>query len=94
MVELLKQGQYSPLTVEKQIAIIFAGTQGLLDDVPVDQVRAFEEFFLPWMERRHAPMLADIANKKELSVDLREALTKAVNEGKAEFLAARGIKAA
>jgi F-type H+/Na+-transporting ATPase subunit alpha len=94
MVELLKQGQYAPLVVEKQIAIIFAGTQGLLDDVPVDQVRAFEEFFLPWLERRHAPLLAEIANKKELSDELREALTKAANEAKAEFTAARGIKAA
>jgi F-type H+/Na+-transporting ATPase subunit alpha len=94
MVELLKQSQYAPLVVEKQIAIIFAGTQGLLDDVPVDQVRAFEEFFLPWLERRHAPLLAEIANKKELSDELREALTKTVNEAKAEFIAARGIKAA
>jgi F-type H+-transporting ATPase subunit alpha len=94
MVELLKQGQYSPLPVEKQIAIIFAGTQGLLDDVPVDQVRSFEEFFLPWMERRQAPLLAEIANKKELSDELREALGKAVSEAKAEFVAARGIKAA
>jgi F-type H+/Na+-transporting ATPase subunit alpha len=94
MVELLKQGQYSPLPVEKQIAIIFAGTQGLLDDVPVDQIRSFEEFFLPWMERRQAPLLAEVANKKELADELREALTKAVSEAKAEFLAARGIKAA
>jgi F-type H+-transporting ATPase subunit alpha len=94
MVELLKQNQYVPLTVEKQIAIIFAGTQGLLDDMPVDQVRAFEEFFLPWMERRNAPLLAEVANKKELTDDLRGALTKAVNEGKAEFMASRGIKAA
>src|SRR5512139_3973563 len=44
MVEILKQGQYQPLPVEKQVAIIFAGTQGLLDDMPVDQIRPFEEF--------------------------------------------------
>jgi F-type H+/Na+-transporting ATPase subunit alpha len=94
MVELLKQNQYVPLTVEKQIAIIFAGAQGLLDDVPVEQIRPFEEFFLPWMERRNAPLLAEIANKREFTDDLRTALTKAVNEGKAEFMAARGIKAA
>jgi F0F1-type ATP synthase alpha subunit len=62
--------------------------------MPVDQVRAFEEFFLPWMERRNAPLLAEVANKKELTDDLRGALTKAVNEGKAEFMASRGIKAA
>ena len=55
MVELLKQGQYAPLAVERQIAIIFAGTQGLLDDVPVDQIRPFEEFLYPFLERKHAP---------------------------------------
>ena len=86
MVELLKQGQYVPLTVEKQIAIIFAGAQGLLDDIAVEQIRAFEEFFLPWMERRNAQLLAEIANKRELTDDLRSALTKAVNDGKAEFM--------
>src|SRR5687767_6367265 len=52
MVELLKQGQYQPLPIEKQVAIIFAGTQGLLDDVPVDAVRDFETFFYGWLERK------------------------------------------
>jgi F-type H+-transporting ATPase subunit alpha len=94
MVEILKQGQYSPLPVEKQIAIIFAGTQGLLDDLPVDQVRAFEEFLHPLMERRHAALLAEIANKKELTDEMREALTKAINDARTEFAASRGIKAA
>ena len=49
MVELLKQGQYAPLTVDRQVAIIFAGTQGLLDDVPVEEVRNFEEFLYPFL---------------------------------------------
>ncbi|HZP39464.1 MAG TPA: F0F1 ATP synthase subunit alpha [Methylomirabilota bacterium] len=94
MVELLKQGQYQPLPVEKQIAIIFAGTQGHLDDMPVDQIRAFEEFLFGFMERRHAQVLSDIANKKELTDELRAALASAVDAAKAEFMAARGIKAA
>jgi F-type H+-transporting ATPase subunit alpha len=94
MVELLKQRQYAPLSVENQIAIIFAGTQGLLDDVPVDQVQPFEEFLHPHLGRKHAAMLAEIANKKELSDELRERLTKALGEAKAEFMAARGVKAA
>jgi F-type H+-transporting ATPase subunit alpha len=94
MVEILKQGQYQPLPVEKQVAIIFAGTQGLLDDVPVDAIRAFEEFFYGWLERKDGRILSEIRDKKELSDSLREALTKAVNEAKAEFVAARGIKAA
>jgi F-type H+-transporting ATPase subunit alpha len=94
MVEILKQGQYQPLPVEKQVAIIFAGTQGLLDDIPVDSVRAFEEFFYGWLERKQARMLDEIRDKKELSDTLRDALTKAVAEAKAEFVAAKGIKAA
>jgi F-type H+-transporting ATPase subunit alpha len=94
MVELLKQGQYAPLTVEKQVAIIFAGSQGLLDDLPVDQMRPFEEFLYPFLERKHAQLLPEVANKKELTDELREALTKAITAAKAEFTAARGIKAA
>jgi F-type H+-transporting ATPase subunit alpha len=94
MVELLKQGQYAPLPVEKQVAMIFAGTQGLLDDVPVDAVRPFEEFLYGWLDRRNAAILADIRDKKEVSDATREALTKAVTDAKAEFMAAQGIKAA
>ncbi|MEK7446003.1 MAG: F0F1 ATP synthase subunit alpha [candidate division NC10 bacterium] len=94
MVELLKQAQYAPLTVERQIAIIFAGTQGLLDDVPVDQVRPFEEFLSPFLDRKYAPLLADIATKKELTDEIRDSLTRALTEAKTEFVAARGIKAA
>jgi len=94
MVELLKQGQYQPLVVERQIAIIFAGTQGLLDDMPVEQIRPFEEFLFGFLDRKHAQVLGDIANKKELTDELRSALTAAINAAKAEFMAARGIKAA
>jgi F-type H+-transporting ATPase subunit alpha len=94
MVELLKQGQYAPLSVERQIAIIFAGTQGLLDDMPVDQIRAFEEFLFGFVERNHAEVLGDVANKKELTDELRSALANAINAAKAAFLATRGIKAA
>ena len=94
MVELLKQGQYRPQVVERQIAIIFAGTQGLLDDMPVDQIREFEEFLFGFLDRKHAQMLADIASKKELTDELRSTLTAAINAAKTEFMAARGIKAA
>jgi F-type H+-transporting ATPase subunit alpha len=92
MVEVLKQGQYQPLSMEKQVAIIFAGTQGLLDDLPVDQVRAFEEFFYGWLERKQAQMLTEIRDKKEVSDTLRDALTKSVNDAKTEFMAARSAR--
>jgi F-type H+/Na+-transporting ATPase subunit alpha len=94
MVEILKQGQYQPLPVEKQVAIIFAGTQGLLDDVPVDAVREFETFFYGWLERKQGTILTEIRDKKEISDTLREQLTKAVTDAKTEFMAAKGIKAA
>jgi F-type H+-transporting ATPase subunit alpha len=94
MVELLKQGQYQPLPVEKQVAIIFAGTQGMLDDLPVDTVREFETFFFGWLERKQPQMLGEIRDKKELSDTMRETLAKAVTDAKAEFVASKGIKAA
>jgi F-type H+-transporting ATPase subunit alpha len=94
MVEVLKQGQYAPLAVEKQVVVIFAGTQGLLDDLPADSVRAFEEFLYPWLERRQPKVLAEIREKKELPDAFRETLTKAITDAKTEFAAAKGIKAA
>jgi F-type H+-transporting ATPase subunit alpha len=94
MVELLKQGQYSPQSVERQIAIIFAGTQGLLDDMPVDQIREFETFLFGFLDRKHAQVLADIASKKELTDEIRGALAAGIDAAKAEFMASRGIKAA
>jgi F-type H+-transporting ATPase subunit alpha len=94
MVELLKQGQYQPLPVEKQVVIIFAGTQGLLDDLPVEHVREFETFFYGWLERKHPQVLTEIRDKKEISDALRETLTRAVTDAKTEFVAAKGIKAA
>src|SRR5258707_2676634 len=86
MVELLKQGQYQPLPVEKQVVIIFAGTQGLLDDVPVDAVREFEPFFYGWLERKHAQIFSEIRDRKELSDALRETLTKAVTDATPESM--------
>jgi F-type H+/Na+-transporting ATPase subunit alpha len=58
-VEILKQPQYSPYSVEKQVAIIYLGTQGLLRQVPVKKVREFEELFLMEMENKHPEVLAD-----------------------------------
>jgi len=94
MVEILKQGQYQPLPVEKQVAIIFAGTQGLLDDLPVEHVPAFEESFYGWLERKQPLILGEIRDKKEMTDALRDALTKAVTDAKTEFMAAKGLKAA
>jgi F-type H+-transporting ATPase subunit alpha len=56
-VEVLKQAQNSPMSVEKQVAIIYLGTKGLLNKVPVDRVREFEEEFLGFMDTKHRDVL-------------------------------------
>ncbi|HEX4825978.1 MAG TPA: F0F1 ATP synthase subunit alpha, partial [Candidatus Polarisedimenticolaceae bacterium] len=66
MVELLKQGQYQPLPVEKQVVIIFAGTQGMLDELPVDAIREFEPVLYSYLERRAPQILTDIREKREI----------------------------
>jgi F-type H+-transporting ATPase subunit alpha len=94
MVELLKQGQYTPLPVEKQILMIYAGTQGHLDDLPVEAIRPFEEFVYQYAEAGGAEVLAEIREKKELGDSLRARMDELIRAAKAEFAAARGVKAA
>ncbi len=80
MVELLKQGQYQPMPVENQVISIFAGTNGYLDDVPVNRIRQFEEELLAYVTREHPKIQRDIVAKgkldDELTTDLRNMLTK------------------
>ncbi len=94
MVEILKQGQYAPLPVEKQIVIIYAGTQGLLDDLPIEVIRPFEEFLFPFVNRRYKQIDGEIRDKREISDGLRQALDKAIAEAKAEFVQTKGVKVA
>ncbi|MEC8853453.1 MAG: F0F1 ATP synthase subunit alpha, partial [Bacteroidota bacterium] len=60
-VEILKQGQYSPLRVEEQAAIIYCGTNGLLMDVPVSKIKEFETEFISFMHQKHQNVLDDLA---------------------------------
>ncbi|HRS62725.1 MAG TPA: F0F1 ATP synthase subunit alpha [Spirochaetota bacterium] len=70
LVEILKQGQYAPMDVAEQVAIIFAGTQGLVDKVPVDKVRDFEEKYLKYLRDSHSNILKEMHDTGELkSVD-------------------------
>src|ERR671910_456491 len=80
LVELLKQSQYRPQPVEHQVAILYAGTQGLLDAVPVEEVRAYEEDFHRFMETRHGNVLATIREKKNLDDQIKADLTNATKE--------------
>ena len=85
--ELLKQPQFQPLPAEKQVAILFAGVNGLLDDVEVSDLRAFEDGFYPYLEGSASTVLTDIATKKALDDDLKGRLTQAVKDYKAIFVA-------
>jgi F-type H+-transporting ATPase subunit alpha len=85
MVEVLKQGQYSPLPVEKQVAIIFAGTRGFLDDIVAGDVTRFEAELNPFIEAKYPEILEQIRNKKALDKEIEDLLTKALNEFKATF---------
>jgi len=84
MVEVLKQGQYSPLPVEKQVAILFAGTQGLLDDVPIDQLARWEIDFYAFMESTHAEILHSIRQTRDLNDQAQADLRHAIEEFKAQ----------
>ncbi len=85
LVEVLKQDQYVPMPVEKQIAIIFAGTAGYLDDLPVGVIRRFEVEYLEFLENKYPGILKEIAEKKQISDGLRERLSKAVEEFRTIF---------
>jgi F-type H+/Na+-transporting ATPase subunit alpha len=93
LVEILKQPQYQPLPVEKQVAIVYAGTQGLLDQVPVDQVREFEDEFHRFMETRHGNVLATIRDKQNLDDQIKADLTAATQEFTKEFVSNRAASA-
>jgi F-type H+-transporting ATPase subunit alpha len=86
MVEILKQGQYSPVPVEKQILIIYAGTEGFLDDLPLDQCRAFEDGLFKFVENAHPAMLSTIREKKALDDTLKGQMTAALGEFKSRFV--------
>ena len=85
MVELLKQPQYSPMAMEEQVASLFAGTNGYLDALSVEQVKPFETGFLAHLKSKHAGILADIQEKKDLTDDTKAKLIAAVEEFLKEF---------
>src|SRR5690606_11481173 len=85
LTEILKQDQYRPLAAEKQIVVIFAGTNGFLDDLPIEQVRAFEGGLLEFMETNKGDLLATIREKGELDDELREKIQEAITDFKTQF---------
>jgi F-type H+-transporting ATPase subunit alpha len=85
MTEILKQVQYTPMAVEKQIMIIHAGVTGMLDDIAVTAISNFEIEFLKFMNTMHPDIGTAILQKKELTPELEERLNQAVNEFKNIF---------
>jgi len=87
LVEILKQPQYEPLAVERQVAIIFAGTNGFLDGIPVSAARAFETGLYAFIDARYPQLFRGIAEKKQLDDDLKATLKAAVTEFATDFAA-------
>ncbi len=88
MLELLKQGRFTPMSVEKQIVSIWAGSNGYLDDVPVHLVSRFEREYIEFVSKLYKKALADIAKEKVIRPETEEALKKSILEFKKGFSAA------
>ncbi len=85
LVELLKQNQYVPMPVEKQVVSIFAGTNGYLDEIPLEEVQRYEKELLELMDLKHRDFLAEIAMKKDLTPEITAKLEGIVKEFTASF---------
>ncbi len=85
LVELLKQGQYQPMPVEEQVVVVYAGTNGYIDAISVENVRRFEIGLLEAMRLRHADLLAAIADKKELTPEIVQQLKKVIGDYATNF---------
>lgn len=80
LVEILKQGQYAAVPVQNQVAVIYAGTNGYLDEIPLDHIARFEKEFLETMELKHKDILAKIADTKDLDDENESKLRKALED--------------
>ena len=86
MVEVLKQGPYSPVPVEKQVVIIYAGANGYLDDLPVSEVTKFEAELYPFIEAKYPEIFKNIATNKKIDDETDALLKKALDEFKSTFV--------
>jgi F-type H+-transporting ATPase subunit alpha len=87
MVELLKQDQYVPMSMVEQVAVLFAATQGYIDDIPVEAVKKFEQEFLMHMKNLKADVLKELGDKKAIDDDLKAKLIQAIEDFKKGFRA-------
>jgi F-type H+-transporting ATPase subunit alpha len=82
LVELLKQPQYKPMPVEQEVMVVYAGTQGYLDDVPLNRIAQFQDEFLKFVDTRVSGLRQGLAEKKELTADLEGQLKQALTDFK------------
>lgn len=87
LVEILKQGQYAPVPVEEQVMAIFAGVNGLVDDIPTKSVTRFESELISYVKTNKPEILQEIRDKKALSDELTAKMKEAVLEFKKQFSA-------
>ena len=87
MVELLKQDQYVPMSVDDQIIVIFAGTQGFMDDIPIDSIRPFEEGLMRYIRAEKQDIKKEIMEKKALDDELKAKISEAITAFKKTFSA-------
>ena len=91
LTEILKQQQYSPVTLERQIALVFAATNGYLDEIPVENCREFENEFLELMETKHKALLFSIVEVKDITDSIKKDLNEVLTSFTERFKAIRGI---
>ncbi|HHD11979.1 MAG TPA: F0F1 ATP synthase subunit alpha, partial [Deltaproteobacteria bacterium] len=87
LVEILKQKQYSPVPVEKQVLLIYAATNGYVDDYPLTALGKYEQELYQFFDSKHPEILEEIRTKKELTPELKEKMNKALDELKETFVA-------
>ena len=91
-VEVLQQGQYQPMPVENQVAVIYAVTNGYLDDVPVDRIKKWELGYHDFLEVQRKEILSGLREGKELTEEIESALIEATKEYTAAFLEDEGAE--
>jgi len=87
LIEMLKQNQYSPLPMEKEVLIIFAANQGYFDKLSVEQIRPFELGMYTLFDARHADILSEIREKREISDELKKKMKDSLDAYEKSFLA-------
>jgi F-type H+-transporting ATPase subunit alpha len=87
LTELLKQGQYVPLPVEKQVVVIYAGTNGFVDKLPVESLKAYEKELFRHIDEKHSELWGEIRDKREITDDIKKKLDKVLKKFTKSFVA-------